>query len=242
MYLGFLAITGLGLSAVVTSHRITSQLLLASKVALNDRVQETQLNLSRLAAVIQSEKVAIMSTYVDGRVTSWNPGAQHLYSYTAKQMIGRSVLTLVPPEAMESAKSLLASVKQGHPTKISDAVRLHQNGDKVQIWLSAAPVHDAHGNLVGISRLSRSTKASLEAQAAKHQQRAVEQKLASLQAIADFKTQFLNMASHELRTPRTPLKLQLRMLSLGVEGQPKLQQGMQSLERNLSRLTGLVDD
>src|SRR6185369_2172305 len=50
----------------------------------------------QLAAIVQSSRVAIVGRDLQGRITSWNPGAEALYGYSAAEMIGRSVLTLTP--------------------------------------------------------------------------------------------------------------------------------------------------
>ena len=50
----------------------------------------------RLASIIESSHDAVISTSLDGTVTSWNPGAERLYGYSAAEMIGHNADVLIP--------------------------------------------------------------------------------------------------------------------------------------------------
>jgi PAS domain S-box-containing protein len=53
-----------------------------------------------LAAIVESSDDAIMGKTLDGAIVSWNPGAERMYGYKAKEMVGKPVSLLVPPDRL----------------------------------------------------------------------------------------------------------------------------------------------
>jgi PAS domain-containing protein len=66
--------------------------------ANHERLKQDALQLARLAAIVESSEDAIIGGTLDELVESWNAGAERLYGYTAEEMIGRPIITLVPPD------------------------------------------------------------------------------------------------------------------------------------------------
>ncbi len=56
---------------------------------------------TRMAAIVDSSDDAIIGKSLDGIVTDWNRGAEHMYGYTAEEIIGKPLITIVPPERHE---------------------------------------------------------------------------------------------------------------------------------------------
>jgi PAS domain S-box-containing protein len=109
----------------------------------------------RLAAIVASSSEAIMGTTLDGTITSWNPAAERLYGYSTAEAIGESVKMLVPPELSGDVATLLDRVRRGVRVEGYEAERLTRDGRRIDVSLSVAPVHDADGNIVGVSSVAR---------------------------------------------------------------------------------------
>ena len=92
----------------------TGQLIGASKIARNiterRRAEEAQ---TLLAAIVESSDDAILSKTLDGIVTSWNRGAERLYGYTAAEMVGQSLMRLIPPDLANDLPQILARLRRG---------------------------------------------------------------------------------------------------------------------------------
>src|SRR5947209_15813151 len=74
------------------------------------RAQEDQ---ARLAAIVQSSQDAIIGSRLDSVITSWNPGAERLYGYTAEEVIGRRGEFLLPPDQRDESAGLMARIPAG---------------------------------------------------------------------------------------------------------------------------------
>src|SRR5205085_1366483 len=68
---------------------------------------------ARLAAIIESSDDAIVSKTLQGIVTSWNKGAQNLFGYTEAEMIGQSIIKLIPPDLIDEERVILGKISRG---------------------------------------------------------------------------------------------------------------------------------
>lgn len=111
--------------------------------------------LSRLAAIVTSSADAIMSMDLNGRVLTWNTGAEQLFGYSAASMLGHSLTILLPADRQEEGPTLLERVRQGESIRNFETVRVHSDGHEVQVSLTMSPVRSATGALIGISKSAR---------------------------------------------------------------------------------------
>ncbi|MFZ2309794.1 MAG: sensor domain-containing diguanylate cyclase [Rhodoferax sp.] len=125
----------------------------AYRTFLNLRLLEQERQ--RQAIIVQSSEDAIIGSDLDGRVTSWNAGAQRLFGYTAAEMLGRPLQTLVPPALGAHATSVQERVERGEPVKHFETVRLCKEQTLKDVSVSISPLHDAHGAVIGSSMIAR---------------------------------------------------------------------------------------
>lgn len=107
-----------------------------------------------LAAVVSSSTDAILSKGLDGIIRTWNAGAEALYGYSAKEMIGRSVEFLLPPERASEERRLLQRIERGERIQHFDTARLHKDGSVVPVSLTMSPIRDVSGRIVGVSSIA----------------------------------------------------------------------------------------
>ncbi|MBC7727758.1 MAG: PAS domain S-box protein, partial [Microbacteriaceae bacterium] len=109
----------------------------------------------RLAAIVESSQDAIVSESLGGVITSWNPGAEQMYGYSAAEMLGQSLQRLVPPDRREELDDLLVRVHRGERVAHFETERLCHDGRRIPVSISISPVVDADGRIVGVSRIAR---------------------------------------------------------------------------------------
>ena len=108
-----------------------------------------------LAAIVASADDSIVSTTLDGVITSWNQGAERIFGYTADEAIGRRILLIVPEDRRAEERDVLARLQQGERIGHFETVRQTRDGRHIAISLTVSPVRDAQGTIVGTSRVGR---------------------------------------------------------------------------------------
>lgn len=105
------------------------------------------------AKIIESASDAIFSKSLDGRIRSWNPGAQRLFGYAPSEIIGCEVARLIPPERVEEEAFILERIKAGECLEQFETVRVDRNGRRIEVSLTVSPILDEHGLVVGASKV-----------------------------------------------------------------------------------------
>ncbi len=139
-----------------------ARLVIVQDVTRRRREQLTQ---QRLASIVENSHDAIIATSVDGVVLSWNRAAELLFGYGLAEMIGRSIDPLYPPEIAAQEKAATdPRVLAGEAVDSRETVRLHRNGERIDVSISLAPLRDAAGAIVGVSSIMRDIRAQKEAE------------------------------------------------------------------------------
>ncbi len=110
---------------------------------------------SLVAAIVASSDDAIISKTLDGRITSWNQGAERLFGYTAAEAIGQSIMMLVPPDQVDQELSVLDRIRHGQRVDHLEVVRVTKSGQLRDISLTVSPVRDGRGQIIGASKTAR---------------------------------------------------------------------------------------
>ena len=111
--------------------------------------------LAHLAAIVESSDDAIISKDLNGVITSWNKGAQHLFGYTALEMIGQPVQKLIPEDRFDEEPRILERLRLGQRIDHYETIRQRKDGTLVEISLSVSPIKDRGGRIVGASKIAR---------------------------------------------------------------------------------------
>jgi len=110
---------------------------------------------AHLAAVVESSDDAIVSTTLDGIITSWNPTAEHIYGYAAAEVVGQSIATIVPTDRLEELAVLLDELRRGRAIEQMETARVRRDGTRIAVSLSISPIRDASGQVVGATSIGR---------------------------------------------------------------------------------------
>lgn len=116
------------------------------------RADEAQM---RLAAIVESSDDAIVSKDLTGVVTSWNAAAERILGYTAEEMVGRSILTIIPPELHGDEPEILRKIGAGERIEHFETIRVRKSGERIQASLTVSPVRDQHGTIIGAAKILR---------------------------------------------------------------------------------------
>ena len=96
----------------------------------------------RLAAIVESSDDAIISRTLDGIVTSWNPAAERMFGYTAKEMLGQPITILAPPTRPNEMPEILERIRRGERIDHFETERLHKDGRIIHVSLTVSPLRD----------------------------------------------------------------------------------------------------
>ncbi len=118
-------------------------------------LDEARGRISHLSSIVESSEDAIIGVDMEGKVTSWNAGAERLYGYAAADAIGQDMTMIVPDEQQQEAQTWLDRVSRGNPIEVVEVNRLTRDGKGVHVSLSLSPIKDRLGKVVGASSISR---------------------------------------------------------------------------------------
>jgi PAS domain S-box-containing protein len=123
-------------------------------VDVTDRTK-AQHALGRLAAIVDSSQDVIVSKDLNGIVTSWNAAASRLFGYSADEMIGESILKLIPEHLQSDEKTILENIRAGRRVEPFETVRVTKDKRLVEVSLTISPVKDERGHVIGASKILR---------------------------------------------------------------------------------------
>jgi PAS domain S-box-containing protein len=108
-----------------------------------------------LAAIVDSTDDAIVSKTLDGVITSWNPGAERLFGYTAEEARGQHISLIIPLNRRHEETVIIERIKKGERLEHFDTVRVRKDGTPLDISLTVSPLRDATGKVIGASKIAR---------------------------------------------------------------------------------------
>lgn len=151
----------------------------ARAAALAESEQQAQ----QLAAIVDWSDEAIISKDLDGRIITWNRGAEDLFGYAAAEILGKPIAILIPPDRLDEENEILARIRRGERVWPYDTLRRRKDGRLVPVAISVSPIKRADGRIVGASKIARDITARKQTEDAL---RASEERLRQAQAAAGF--------------------------------------------------------
>jgi PAS domain S-box-containing protein len=118
----------------------------------------------QLASIVESSGDAIVSKTLDGIIVSWNSAAENLFGYAAEEVIGKSITILIPAELHDEEPKILERIRRGDSLDHYETIRRRKDGSRLPVSLSVSPIKDAHGAIVGASKIARDITARKRAE------------------------------------------------------------------------------
>lgn len=145
-----------GLAHANPIHDETGKLVGAVNVVvdISDRVRAEEMQ-ARLAAIVESSDDAIVSKSREGRIVSWNRGAERLFGYTAEEAIGQLITLIVPEDKLDEERVFLEKLWRGERIDHIETIRVNKKGERLDISLTVSPMRDGSGRIIGASKVAR---------------------------------------------------------------------------------------
>ncbi len=187
-------------------------------------IKQAEENMAKLAAIVQSSDDAIISKTVDGIITSWNSSARRMFGYTADEIIGKSILTLIPDDRKKEESLINERLNKGERIEQFETKRITKDNKIIDLSLTISPVKDSRGNIIGISKIARDITSKKQEEVRKND--------------------FIAIVSHELKTPLTSIKsyIQVLLAKARKEGGDFTINALSRAEVQTNKMTYMIND
>jgi PAS domain S-box-containing protein len=234
------------LQGEIAERKRVEEALRLAKEAAEESLQTERI---LMAAIVESSEDAIIGKAPDGIVTSWNRGAEKIFGYAAEDIVGRSVLALIPPERHDEEAGILAAILRGEPIIHFETERVRKNGSRIDVSITTSPIRDKDGRIIGASKIARDITERKKSEAEVRQLNAeLEQRVAlrtvQLEAASEELAEFSYSMSHDMGTPLRAIdgysKMLLQKHGAGLDDEAK--RLLQVVRDNAQRMGRMIDD
>jgi PAS domain S-box-containing protein len=139
----------------VSEVRLASGKIFAGFVRDISERKEAEKTQSHYAALVESSDDAIIGKTLDGRITSWNHGAEIIFGYSHKEAVGQPVTMLIPQDRQSEEPVILEKIRRGESIEHYETVRKRKDGRLIHISVTVSPIRDAEGKIIGASKVAR---------------------------------------------------------------------------------------
>ncbi|WP_437919912.1 PAS domain-containing sensor histidine kinase [Sphingobacterium sp. LRF_L2] len=197
--------------------------IIGTLLDVTDAVAADEQN-ATLAAIITSSNDAIVAKSMEGVITNWNQAAEKMFGFSADEITGQSIMTIIPDDRKEEEHYILSQLRRGNSVKHYETKRLTKSGALIDVSLTISPIRDQSGSIIGISKIARDI---------------TEKKLEEKR-----KNDFVAVVSHELKTPLTSVLLYTQLLvkkSALIQDESFFNMSVK-IEAHVKRMTGMIGD
>ncbi|BAZ52861.1 two-component hybrid sensor and regulator [Nostoc sp. NIES-4103] len=218
------------------------------EIALTKHKLEKQLKANQkwLTTLLKSISDGVIASDIKETVTFMNNVAEKLTGWKQEEAFGRNSSEIFNIANAETGKPLENPIKKvledgtvvGLPI---ETILIAKNGAEIPIDDSAAPIKDDKDNITGAVLIFRDITEHKKAIEARQKQIEQEQLVAQLEELNQLKNEFLNLVSHELRSPLSNIKVMIQMLQLSPTPE-EAQRYLELMESECDREMDLIND
>lgn len=190
---------------------------------------------ARLAAIVDSSYDAIIGKTLDGRISSWNYGAQLVYGYSEEEVLGRTASFLLTDNLDTEEPEMLEAIRLGNRLEEYETIRVRKDGRRIPVSMTLSPVVDSSGQIVGSSSIERDITERRRAE--EEVQRARDSAVRASRTRAEF----LANVSHEIRTPMNAI-IGMTSIALEEDISPQLRDYLTTVKLSADLLLTLLND
>lgn len=188
-----------------------------------DELRKADERSAKLVAIVESSDDAIIGKNLEGIVTSWNRGAESIFGYSEEQIVGKSILQLIPEDLQHEEPVILARLRKGEKIDHYETIRRTVDGRLINVSLTISPIRDKEGRVTGVSKIARD--------------------ITEKKRDDERKNDFIGMASHELKTPLTSLTALVQVLQSKLKGNtdPFIPQALVRVNLQTKKMSNLIN-
>jgi PAS domain S-box-containing protein len=211
-------------------------------VDITDRKQAEEV-IARMAAIVESSDDAIVGKDLNGIILSWNKGAEKIFGYTAEEVIGKSIMILVPPDRENEESYILDCIRRGERIVHYETVRRCKENHEIYVSLTVSPIRDKAGKIIGVSKIARDVSERKRIEVEREELLLKESaSRAEAEAANRSKDEFLALVSHELRSPLNAILGWNRLLFSQRGDDPQIAKVVEIVERSGKAQLQLIED
>ncbi len=135
--------------------RITSMAAIMRDISARKGAESTQ---ALLAAIVEGCDDAIISANLEGEILSWNKAAQRIYGYESREVVGKDISLLIPPDRSRERNGSVKRITGGGRVTHLETVRLAKDGTAIEVSQNISPITDAAGEVIGISSIAQDVR------------------------------------------------------------------------------------
>ncbi len=208
----------------------TGTIIGSSKIAhdISDRRRSEEARF-RLASIVDSAEDAIVSKTLEGIITSWNEAATRMFGYQPGEIIGHSVLRLIPPELHEEEREILRKLRAGERIEHYETERVKKNGERLEVSLTISPIRDGSGKIIGGSKIAHDISG----------QKQMERMLIQSEKLAASGRMAARIA-HEINNPLESVMNLVYLARTSCRDYPEAQEYLKTAEQEIDRVSHIA--
>lgn len=217
----------------VSPVKMEDGLVIGASIVERDITQrkKSEESMRQIQLIVENSHDAIIGENLDGTITTWNGGATKMFGYSFGEIVGKPMSDLSPTELKDESPKLLEKVKSGKVIADYDSIWLRKNNTRADVEFSASPVYSETGTIISVSLVGRDITERKKSEA-----RIIE--------LSEIRSKFLDIISHQLRTPITAINWNLESLLNGDFGKLNETQYkfLQATHKSSVKITNRIHD